>query len=364
MIDNKDNPLDIFQKIPGFIEKQLTYALTLVLQAEGSTPRKPGTRAIIDGTGKIIGTLGGGVVEGQAQKHTIESCKLKKPVIIDLQLQCTQRKDDIPICGGSMRILIDPTVFQNKAVFIQIAEAIKRRQKGVILTTIKISDEINTSYQWFLQDSIPSDIQFPAKDTIISCLQKEQPKLLFDDSRQPTAQEQVFIEPVVPQPHLVIAGAGHVGRALAIQAELVGFDITVIDDRPEFAHPDFFPKQTTIRCGDIVTQLADIPIDKDTYIVIVTRGHQYDADVLEACIHKQAAYIGMIASRKKAALIRKNFIESALATKEQFDRVFTPIGLDIGAVTVPEIAASITAELIAVRRMGVTHKPWTEMENR
>jgi len=99
-----------------------------------------------------------------------------------------------------------------------------------------------------------------------------------------------------------------------------------------------------------------VPIASDTYIVIVTRGHKLDAEALEACIHTPAAYIGMIGSKRKVALIRENFIESGIVTKEEFDRIFTPIGLDIGAVTVPEIAASITAELIAVRRKGIIHK--------
>ncbi len=84
--------------------------------------------------------------------------------------------------------------------------------------------------------------------------------------------------------------------------------------------------------------------------MIVTHGHKLDAESLEVCIHSPAAYIGMIGSKRKVALIRKNFVESGLATEEEFDRVYAPIGLDIGAVTVPEIAASITSQLISVRR--------------
>ena len=86
--------------------------------------------------------------------------------------------------------------------------------------------------------------------------------------------------------------------------------------------------------------------------MVVTRGHKHDAEALEACIHRPAAYIGMIGSKRKVALMRKDFIETGLATEAEFNRVFAPIGLDIGAVTVPEIAASVTAQLIAVRRKG------------
>jgi len=104
--------------------------------------------------------------------------------------------------------------------------------------------------------------------------------------------------------------------------------------------------------GDIPKLITAQPIAADTYIVIVTRGHKLDAESLEACIHTPATYIGMIGSKRKVALIRKNFIESGVASEEEFDRVHAPIGLDIGAVTVPEIAAIITAQLIAVRRKG------------
>jgi xanthine dehydrogenase accessory factor len=146
-----------------------------------------------------------------------------------------------------------------------------------------------------------------------------------------------------------------VGQSLAIQANLVGFDVTVVDERPEFTNPALFPEGTGTYCGDIAEQTKAL-IEEQTYVVIVTRGHKLDAEVLEACIHSGAVYIGMIGSKRKVALMRKHFVESGLATEDEFDRIFTPIGLDIGAVTVPEIAASITAELIAVRRKGIVHK--------
>jgi xanthine dehydrogenase accessory factor len=91
-------------------------------------------------------------------------------------------------------------------------------------------------------------------------------------------------------------------------------------------------------------------LDEDSYVVLVTRGHRHDAQALAACIHRPLAYLGMIGSRRKAALIRRQFLESGLATAAEFDRVRAPIGLQIGAVTVPEIAVSIVAQLIAVRR--------------
>jgi xanthine dehydrogenase accessory factor len=161
---------------------------------------------------------------------------------------------------------------------------------------------------------------------------------------------------------LLIVGGGHIGQALARQAILVGFDVVVLDDRPEFTDPALFPEGVATRCGDIREEVEASAIGRDTYIVIVTRGHKHDAEALEACIHAPAAYIGMIGSKRKVALMRQDFIESGLAGEEEFGRVFAPVGLDIGAVTVPEIAASIVAQLIEVRRKSGTKAGGCEKE--
>jgi xanthine dehydrogenase accessory factor len=261
-----------------------------------------------------------------------------------------------------MRILIDPTVAKDRASYAQVAEATRQRQRGVILTTARTTAHTEVTSQWFPQEAVPSDAAFPGTDNIRSCLTRETPQLFTESSQNPDVFTEVLVEPVIPKPLLLIAGGGHIGQALALQANLVGFDVTVIDDRPEFTNPALFPEGTTARCGDIPKEIAALPIAGDTYIVLITRGHKLDAEALEVCIHKPAAYIGMIGSKRKVALIRENFIESGLATEEEFDRVFAPIGLDIGAVTVPEIAASITAELVALRRKGIAHKPPTKMD--
>jgi xanthine dehydrogenase accessory factor len=173
-------------------------------------------------------------------------------------------------------------------------------------------------------------------------------------------QLEVLVEAVVPRPRLLIVGGGHVGQAVAAQASLVGFDIAVIDDREQFTRPAQFPAGSDLRCGVIGQQLTSASIDTDTYVVIVTRGHQHDADALAACLHSPAAYVGMIGSRRKVALMRQGFLDCGRVTAAEFDRVFAPIGLDIGAVTVPEIAISIVAQLIAVRRTGSAPRIPTE----
>jgi xanthine dehydrogenase accessory factor len=347
---------DICQTIVEFIDAGEAFAVALVLKAEGSTPRKAGVRAVIDHTGKIYGTLGGGLVEAEAQRRAVEACKSKQPVVFQMELYGPDRTADAPICGGSMRILLDPTASKDRASYAGMAEALRNRRQGVMITIIQTSTQTQVHSQWFTKESVQSDAPFPGADNIRSCMEHEAPQLFAEPKGGASPTLQVFVEPVIPRPLLLIAGGGHIGQALALQASLVGFDVTVIDDRAEFTEPALYPEGTTTYCGDIPKKIAELSVGNDTYVVVVTRGHKLDAKVLEACIHTPLAYIGMIGSRRKVALIRKNFIDSGIATAEEFDRVFTPIGLDIGAVTVPEIAASITAELIAVRRKGIDHK--------
>ncbi len=347
---NASQPKEIHEQVVDFIDSGRSFALVTILKADGSTPQEVGAKAVIDHTGKILGTIGGGQVEAEAQRHTIEACKLKQPVIFDFQLAGASADATEPLCGGAMRLLIDTTVAKNRGAYAHTAQALRQRQKSVLVTTILDVAKPKITVEWFSQADMPADTA--NAEAISLCLKRETPRLFTDDSQKPETGTQVFVEPIIPRPRLLIAGGGHIGQALAHQAVPLGFDVTVMDDRSEFTNKTLFPEGVTTLCHDIPKQLTDLHIDKNTYIVIVTRGHKNDGEALEACIHTCAAYIGMIGSRRKVALMRKKFVESGLATSEEFNRVFAPVGLDIGAITVPEIATSIAAQLVAVRRKG------------
>lgn len=354
-MDRDYRPIDVHQKVVEFADSGRDFAVALVLKTEGSTPREAGAKAIIDENGDIWGSVGGGKVEAECQHRAIEACKTQRPLIFDFHLEGAATSDDAPICGGAMRILIGPTAAEDRPAYARAADALQKRERGVLLTTIRTPSETEVTAQWFSEEAIPPDIAFPGSEAIRSCLAHETPQLFIEDSEKLAVRLEVFVEPVIARPLLLIVGGGHIGQALAVQATLIGFDVVVMDDRPEFTNPALFPDGVKTLCGDIAKEMANFPIAEDTYIVIVTRGHKDDADALKACIHRPAAYIGMIGSRRKVALIRKDFVETGVATEEEFNRVFAPIGLDIGSVTVPEIATSIAAQLIAVRRKGACH---------
>lgn len=171
---------------------------------------------------------------------------------------------------------------------------------------------------------------------------------------------EIFIEPVLPMPVLYIFGAGHVGRELSKAATRAGFDIVIADDRDAYANAERFPEASQVIADDFEKATARITPNEASYIVIVTRGHRDDMRVLRWAVQTKAKYIGMVGSKRKAITVFRELVKEGLKP-ELFERVHSPVGLDIGAITPEEIAISITAELIGIRRnveRPLPHMSW------
>ena len=171
---------------------------------------------------------------------------------------------------------------------------------------------------------------------------------------------EIFVEPVLPVPLLYLFGAGHVAVELYKAARNAGFDCIVADDRDTYANAERFPGALEVIAKDFDEALKEIRPRESSYIVICTRGHRDDMRVLRWAVQTPARYIGMIGSKRKAITVFRELTKEGLKP-ELFDRVHSPIGLDIGAVTPEEIAVSILAELIAMRRhaeRALPHMGW------
>lgn len=173
-----------------------------------------------------------------------------------------------------------------------------------------------------------------------------------------SAELEVYVEVVRP-PTLLIIGGGHVGGCVARIGKYVGFQVAVLDDRPDFANREKFPDADQIICEDFIPALQRFPIDETTYIVVVTRGHKHDEAAVRTVIDSDAAYVGMIGSRRRAGAVMKLIRDSGVSD-EALARVRTPIGLDIGAETPEEIAVSIVGELLTVR-LGGSGRPLSQV---
>lgn len=169
---------------------------------------------------------------------------------------------------------------------------------------------------------------------------------------------EVMVEIIEAPVSLLIIGGGHIGLSLATIGAHVGFSVSVLDDREDYANPERFPMADRTMFGDFEPALRDFPMNQTTYIVLVSRGHKQDEEGLRLVVNRGARYVGMIGSRRRVATVLRHLAEEGFPI-EALEAVYTPIGFDIGAETPEEIAVSIMAEIIAVRRQA-TGRPMRE----
>lgn len=299
--------LPVLQTLLADVDAGRPAALCAVVRTRGSTPQAPGAALLVRSDLSTLGTLGGGCVEAEVRRRAFQMLQDGQSGLLDYLLNHDYGWDDGLICGGRMYIAVMPFA----------------APRPELLSAYRTAFDAARSRR-------------PA--TIPVVVEHEGDSQLY----------RVRLE--VP-PTLLIAGAGHVGAALARLAVGLDFHVVVIDDRADFASSDRFPDGVELIAGDIAGALAKWPIDAGTYVVIVTRGHQHDHQALAAVIGADAGYIGLIGSKRKSRMILKDLAEAG-APAERVAAVRTPIGLPIGAVTVPEIAVSIAAELVQVRRQN------------
>ncbi len=293
----------LFDSLVRQVQQGRRVALCTVVGASGSTPQSPGATLLLHENMSTEGTLGGGCVEAEVRRRAYELLQRGESGLLKFSLDHDYGWDDGLICGGNMVIAVMPVLDPAAAApFADARNALELQQPATV--PIRVRHE----QQW---RDFRLHVEAPAK--------------------------------------LLIAGAGHVGAALARLAVGLDFDVSVIDDRGEFASADRLPPPIRPVVGDIERTLREWPIDAGTFIVIVTRGHNHDEAALHAVIDSPARYIGMIGSRRKVKLIFDD-LAAAGVDRAKLERVRSPIGLKIGGVTVPEIAVSIAAELIQVRR--------------
>jgi xanthine dehydrogenase accessory factor len=349
---------NIYDRLLKELKNEKPIAFGTIIETMGSSPQIPGASAIFSADGLIDGTLGGGILEARAEADAIRAIKDRESRLVPYSLSGEITSEEEAICGGEVTILIDIQTSDSVNTLNQMEASINQKHPGVLATFIESSAEnrVVLSRKWIEKNDIFGDEaeqkESPHYEEIKNAFRAGMPVLheIQEGELVDLAQKNLlFLEPVFPQSHLVIAGAGHIGKALAHLGNRLDFEVTVLDDRAEFANPGNIPEADHLIVGNIGNIIQEIPKTKDTFVVIVTRGHSHDSDALRECITSDAGYIGMIGSARKIALMRTKFVEEGWSSKEQFDRVFAPVGLEIQSKTVEEIAVSIAAQLVLVR---------------
>ena len=259
-------------------------------------------------------------------------------------------------------------------IYEQIVDLRRQGRRGAVATIVNVRGSIPSfkTAKMLVRDDgsivgtigggcVEADVWQAAREV----MESEKPRTLtFDLNQDPKYDTglvcggtlEVFVEPILPPALLYLFGAGHVALSLCRTAASAGFDVIVTDDRTSYASTERFPAAREVHALDFDQAMQKLDPNESSYIVIVTRGHRDDMRLLRWAVQTPARYVGMIGSKRKVIEISKT-LQAEGVPAHLFERVHSPIGLDIGAITPEEIAIAITAELIAIRRHSNAHLP-------
>jgi xanthine dehydrogenase accessory factor len=362
---------DLYRHILGCLARRQRLVLATVVARSGSGPREAGASMAVKDGGESLGTVGGGLLEAQVLAAAQEVLRSTRPVCLTFSLTAKEVAAGGMLCGGRVEVLVDVLEVRDPGI-LQIFEKIVAAQeegRGVWLirsirpeqsernvSSVSVAPEsalpvvrslVRTGLGLMDEDNLDAG-SLDMTDLTINTLKHQRRRA--EVALIASGGVRYLLQPVVLPDRVIIAGAGHVAQELATLCHFLGLRTVVIDDRREFAGRERFPA-----AGEIVISpdsfqdcFLGMEIDGDCRIVIVTRGHEHDRNVLAQALRTGAGYIGMIGSRRKRDAIYRSLRGEGFSP-EDLARVHCPIGIAIGARTPAEIAVSIAAELIALR---------------
>lgn len=335
-----------------YLESGEPIALVTLVSSKGSSPRSQGASLIANKKGLISGTIGGGAAEASAIEESKKLLVNGGSKLLTMKFTNTSPTIAGMVCGGNVEILLQVIAPEQIHFYRKVQETIQK-EKGLFITPIETEES-----------SKPNAFFYHANELICSS-QEEKDTSLFNIAQTLHPQQEAtcfvhegkkyFVKPLLPPCTMIIIGGGHVAVPTAELASIADFAVHVIDDRVEFSTQKRFPKALSVTTLPEFTDcFAPFTPQKNTYIIIVTRGHTCDGTVLAQALRSDAGYIGMIGSKKKRQVVYDFMLESGFSN-EDLQRVHCPIGLEIGAETPTEIAFSIVGECIAHRNKKASY---------
>ena len=325
----------IFAKLLYMLEKKRPTMLVTIIADQGSAPRGAGSQMLVGEEGRILGTIGGGAVEGKADAMARQLLQEQRSCCHLFQLHAAAKENIGMVCGGDVQVLfqyIPGTCADWETLAGKVLEMTAVRQPGwLALKTDGSAPSLLTG-----DGTAVLGNPIPGKST--------------PEGWKPERSKATFCLPLPIGERVIIFGGGHCAQALAPLLHTVGFRVTVFEERKEYGCRENFPTAEQIILGDY-TRIADrLQFTDDDYIVIMTNGHSYDLEVQDQVLRGEFAYVGVIGSRKKTAAVNQKLRDRGVS-EEAISRVHTPIGTPIKAVTPEEIGISIAGELIYTRAL-------------
>jgi xanthine dehydrogenase accessory factor len=332
-------------------------AFATVSRKRGSLPMASDAKMLVTTDGGRWGTVGGGCTEADVTAQALATLETGRPAFVKHTLNADLIGDLALSCGGTVELFVEPLLSSPDLARLcrAVGEAIQQRQPATVVTALEWADG-------------PAKLAMVGEQRVVvgpgaklgGAVSGEQGRKGLSTKRQSRERHAsafvdeeagTFIEPILPMPRLTIFGAGHVGAELAELASHAGFYVIVVDDRAEFANPKRVPSANEIVVDDFRRVLDRLTFDRDDFVIAATRGHSFDAYIVERTAGSGARYVGMLGSKRKRAVIWRA-LKAAGMKPQQLERVRAPIGVEIGADTPAEIAVSVVAELVRLRRLG------------
>ena len=359
------------------LESDKPFVLATVINVRGSTPREVGAKMIVRNDGQF-GTIGGGCGEAEVfRKARLLLADGSSARLTEVDLTGDFDQQEIGSCGGIMDVFIDRWSPQaDLAVARKLADSAEQSRTAALLTLVDaglssaatpgakavldpsepltagsiggLSDEALTQLSDRAADATPGLLEVNDKGSVRTVVRLE-----------PSGAPRIFIDPITGAQRLIIAGAGHIAVPLATLGSMLGFHVTVIDDRASFANHERFPDANKIIVRPFGSAFESLQLNRHCYVISVTRGHSFDEEVVRTVLQKQThlgagqrgCFIGMIGSRRRVRAMLEHLEQEAF-DRALLDEIHAPLGLDIDAETPEEIAVSIMAEIIRERRSG------------
>ena len=356
-------------QIKELLEEGETLAIATIVSTLGSTPREVGAKMVITASGGILGTIGGGCGEADVRREAIQVIRTRKPKMVRVELLDDITSDSPAVCGGIMNVFVDPWyrdldggVWEKARRLIE--ELILINGEGapaVVATVLEVENcnDVEPGEKCLIREGALRTGTIRNEGLLQAVIREAEVRLQEEESKQVTldipgtsSESRVFFDVVPALRKAIIVGAGHIAIPLVKLAKILDFHVTVLDDRILYASRDRFPEADEILVGDMATTLRGITVTPHTYVVLITRGHQFDEPCLREVINSSAKYIGMIGSKRRIKACFLRFRDEEGIPEERLKKVYAPIGLDINAESPQEIALAIASEMIKVRRGG------------
>jgi len=369
----------IYNKLAELIAAGETVAVATIIDVRGSVPREVGAKMIVHPLGQHVGTVGGGCGEADIIRAGLEVLQTGQPATVRVDLTEDISMQTLGVCGGIFDVFIEqvsPAGLPGLVPAAQRTEALRRsmleREPAALVTLVEGPQPGRQAVIWLDRPplgelglgALEPQVIADAREVLRA---RQHRLLLYRDGvllmggrtargrdERPTGEPQIklFVEVQRRAPELLIVGAGHIALPLAQLGALCDFSVSVLDDRPMYASKARFPSAQKVIAAPLRETVRALPLDHDSFVVLVTRGHSQDVECLLEVLDRPVAYIGMIGSQRRVNAVFELLAEEKGIDPAKFDRVHAPIGIDIAARTPAEIAVCIMAEIINVLRGG------------